>query len=123
MKQKIIILMMITFMFITFGLNNISADSTVGNGFDYGNVPSSEKVPDNVKTTLDKIWGSVSLILKIAAVGGVIFAGVRYMFAYADQKADLKKSLAPLVIGIIIVFGATTLVDFIVGVFTKATNT
>lgn len=122
MKRKIVILMMLIFMLLTFGLNTINADSTVGNEFDYGNIQSG-KVPDNVKTTLDKIWGSASLILKIAAVGGVIFAGISYMYASADQKADLKKSLVPLVIGIIIVFGATTLIDFIVGIFITATGT
>ena len=66
---------------------------------------------------LYKIWGVILVVLQIASVAGVIFAGVRYMFASADAKADLKKSMIHLVIGMIIVFGASTVVGFITGTF------
>lgn len=66
---------------------------------------------------LYKIWGVILVVLQVASIAGVIFAGVRYMFASADAKADLKKSMIHLVIGMIIVFGASTVVGFITGTF------
>lgn len=67
----------------------------------------------SIDTVKNKIWGSAKLILQVAAVSAVLFAGVRYMMASADQKADIKKSMVPLVIGAIIVFGTTILIEFV----------
>lgn len=64
------------------------------------------------------IWGTVITIVQILAVAAVVFAGLRYMFASADQKADIKKSMGILVIGAVLVFGATLILNFI----TTATN-
>lgn len=76
---------------------------------------SSTNIP-TVSNTANKIWGTVTLILQIAAVAAVVFAGVRYMFASADTKADIKKQMVILVIGAVLVFGATTVINFIVTV-------
>ena len=44
------------------------------------------------------------------------FAGIRYMFASSDKKADLKKGLGYLTIGSIIVFGAVTIIQAVASV-------
>lgn len=59
------------------------------------------------------IWSTVSTIVQILAIAAVVFAGLRYMFASADQKADIKKSMGVLAIGAILVFGATFVIQFI----------
>lgn len=64
-------------------------------------------------TAINNLWAVISTILKIAAVAAIIFAGVRYMFASADSKADIKKSMLVLVVGAILVFGASFVVDLI----------
>lgn len=53
------------------------------------------------------IWATIANIVQILSIAAVVFAGVRYMFASADQKADIKKSMGVLAIGGILVFGAT----------------
>ncbi len=65
-------------------------------------------------TTVKKVWNSIALILQILAIAAVVFAGVRYMFSSADAKADIKKSMGILAVGAILVFGATTIINFIV---------
>ena len=80
------------------------------------NLGSSSTNIKTVNDTANKIWGTVTLILQIAAVAAVVFAGVRYMFASADTKADIKKQMIILVIGAVLVFGATTVINFIVTV-------
>jgi len=80
------------------------------------NIGTSNTSIGTVNATANKIWGTVTLILQIAAVAAVVFAGVRYMFASADTKADIKKQMVILVIGAVLVFGATTVINFIVTV-------
>lgn len=58
----------------------------------------------------------MGLIRNIAIVAGVIVLmviGVKYIMGSAAEKAEYKKSLIPLVVGILIVIFATTLVSFI----------
>ena len=59
------------------------------------------------------VWATVITIVQILAVAAVVFAGLRYMFASADQKADIKKSMGVLAIGAVLVFGATVVLQFI----------
>ena len=66
-----------------------------------------------IDSTVGHVWKTISTILQIAAVGAIIFAGVRYMFASADTKADIKQQLVILVVGAVLVFGATTVINFI----------
>lgn len=73
---------------------------------------------DKFNNALYRIWGAVLVVLQIASVAGVIFVGLKYMFASSDVKADLKKNMINLVIGMIIVFGASTVVGFVTGTFT-----
>lgn len=73
-------------------------------------------------TAVSKAWNTVRLILQILAVAAVVVAGVRYMFASADQKADIKKSMGILAIGAALVFGATLIIDFIVKITGQITN-
>ena len=71
---------------------------------------------------VSKAWNTIRLILQIAAIAAVVFAGVRYMFASADQKADIKKSMGILAIGAALVFGATFIIDFIVTLTEQVTT-
>ncbi len=67
-----------------------------------------------IKTATGKVWATVITIVQILAVASVVFAGIRYMVASADQKADIKRSLGTLAIGAALVFGATTIIKFVV---------
>ena len=67
-----------------------------------------------VDNAVQKVWKTVTTIVQILAFAAVIFAGLRYMFASADQKADIKKGLGMLTIGAILVFAAATVVQFVV---------
>ncbi len=79
------------------------------------NFPTASGSIGKVDTSVKKIWGTVMTIVQILAFAAVVFAGLRYMFAAADQKADIKKGLGMLTIGAILVFAASTVVKFVVG--------
>lgn len=66
-----------------------------------------------VENLVGGVWATVITVVQILAVAAVVFAGLRYMFASADQKADIKKSMGVLAIGAVLVFGATLLIRLI----------
>lgn len=71
---------------------------------------------DGVKTINDavsKIWSTVLTVLQILAIAAIVYAGVKYMFAAAEDKAEIKQGLIGLAVGAILVFGASTIVQFI----------
>ena len=68
----------------------------------------------NVNNAVNSIWSTVLTVLQILAIAAVVFAGVKYMFAAADQKAEIKNGMIGLVVGAILVFAASTIVQFII---------
>ncbi len=69
-------------------------------------------------------WSSVSgyimwivnTIVRYASFGGILFMGLKYMFASADGRSRMKTSMGGLVIGIAFVFLASTVVDYIISI-------
>lgn len=100
-------------------LTNVSG---FGNGFNSNVIPSGLPVQE-IKSPIQRIWGTLSLILKMCAVGGIILTGIRYMFVSSDVKADMKKTLPYLITGIVIVFAGTYIIDFVVEIFKNTTGT
>lgn len=68
----------------------------------------------NTIKTVNKVWGIILTVLQVAAIAAVVFAGVRYMFASADSKADIKKQMIWLAVGAILVFGASTVIHLLI---------
>lgn len=83
----------------------------------FGNFTSNMDVKadtsGNTVKSIGAVWGIILTVLQVAAIAAVVFAGVRYMFASADSKADIKKQMIWLVIGAILVFGASTVIQLI----------
>lgn len=79
---------------------------------DFDNINDGTASTQVSKLTND-VWASVVVVVRVLAVAAVVFAGLRYMFASADQKADIKKSMGILAIGAVLVFGATFVLELI----------
>lgn len=87
-------------------------------GLVYADIPSE---PDSQAVTgtnkaievTQKIWGTVKVIVQIAAVAAVVITGVRYMLASADGKADIKNQTIILIVGAVLVFGAVEIAQFV----------
>lgn len=110
---RVLPVLMVLMVMFTIAGNFVLANepiSTDFNGMTGGN--GSAKLNNTAKN----IWASVTLILQILAVAAIVFAGVRYMFASADAKADIKKQMIILVLGAVLVFAASTIINIIVNV-------
>lgn len=66
-----------------------------------------------IKTMVAKI---IKWIRNVAVIAGVLILtvlGFKYMLGSAEEKADYKKSLIPLVVGIVVVMGASQIMAMI----------
>lgn len=59
------------------------------------------------------VYNTIMYIINFAAVGGIIYIGIRYMMAGADGKAEMKLKGIPIIMGIIMVYGTVNLINFI----------
>lgn len=94
-----------------------------GNGFDPSVVPgeTSNQGLNNVNNAFGKVFNTVILILQVLSVGGIIFAGVKLMLTTnSADRADMLQSMKFLIIGMVIVFGASSIIKFVVNVATEA---
>ncbi|MBR6613705.1 MAG: hypothetical protein IKK84_02950 [Clostridia bacterium] len=76
--------------------------------------PSGSSASSTLTGVVGKTWNTVSTVVQVIAVAAVVFAGVRYMYASAERRADIKKGLSYLAIGAVFVFAAATVARFIV---------
>ncbi len=76
----------------------------------------------NVDTSsISKTAGKIiSMIRNIAIIAGVliiVILGFKYMMGSVEEKADYKKSFIPLIVGIVIIMGATSIAAFLFNLF------
>lgn len=75
--------------------------------------PAAGNAITGITGKVNDIWATIAAIIQIAAIAAIILAGVRYMFASADTKADIKGQTIILVVGAVLVFAAVPLAQFI----------
>ncbi len=88
-------------------------------GSDYDPFNPGGSLP-KVTGVVDNVWGTVLTVLQVLAVAAIVFAGVKYMFAGAEGKAEFKTGLIGIVVGAILVFGASVVVKLIMGAAEQA---
>lgn len=104
-----ILLLVVTVLSFT----NISFADSLSSIFNADNVPAPSGGVSTIDNSVNKIWGSVVLILQVLSVTAFISAGVRYMFSSADTRANIKVQMMWLIIGSLFVFASSTIVGFI----------
>lgn len=121
MKKNILkiipIFLMITLIFTSYVYCDTYNPSLITG--DNPNVEATNQM-NNAKKVMSKIVGTIMFVFQITAVGGVVYAGVRYMYAGAEAKSQLKKSLSRLAIGCAILFSASTITNLIIKSFNDA---
>ena len=75
---------------------------------------NEDMVNEQIKNKMGYVWATIATVVQVAAVACVVFAGLRYMFASADQKADIKQGMIYLGLGAVLVFGAVLVVRLVV---------
>ncbi len=68
---------------------------------------------DSYKAPIAIIFDTATKIANFVAIGAVIYIGIRYIFAGASGKADLKAHSGQFIIGVIMAFCAIGLLNYI----------
>lgn len=84
--------------------------------------PSQGTAISGITGLANDIWATIATIVQILAIAAIVIAGVRYMFASADTKADIKGQTVILVVGAVLVFAAVPLAQFIQKIARDALN-
>lgn len=102
-KESLVTLLVACIFF--FGWQYIRDIILIGNG-------TQLFISDPTDTTYENIFARllsvVTMIIKVAAIAGVIYVGVRYIFSGANGKAELKDKSGYFIIGIILTFCSVT---------------
>lgn len=116
--NKMIILVTISIVMSLSFIPNIYATNSdkLGTGFDKS-LLTTATVDKKIENVTIRMTSTILTILQMAAVAGIVVCGVRYMLTSSEQKADIKKSMIYLVIGCVIVFATSTVVQFVIASF------
>ena len=75
---------------------------------------------NDYKTAIDKAAPVIKALLNIGIIVGTVgiaFLGLRYMIGSASEKAEYKETLLPFFIGAIFMFGVSSILRIIAGIF------
>lgn len=123
-KSKKILLAIIPVVLVLLVVStNVFAVSDMFNMDSLNNAVSGGSASINATNAVQGVWKTVLLILQILAVAAIVIAGVRYMFASADTKAGIKKQTITLVVGAVLVFGASGIITMITSISNDLTST
>ena len=104
-------------------VQTVSAD--LGNGLDNGLLntltQNNSGITSQFEGTLNNVFGTIFLVLKVLGVAGIVITGVRYMYASGNDRGQIKQSLIYIAIGTIFIFGAELVVNLISGAWTNIT--
>lgn len=107
---KIIMIIMTIVTILSIFSNNVFAL------IDVKDIPVDDTVVGKESELLVMAGKVMGIIRNIAVIAGVIVLmviGVKFIMGSAEEKAEYKKSLVPLVVGIVVVMAATAIVAFL----------
>ena len=107
-------LLMVIILVVTCAGNVFADGDAVENGTDLigqieDKISITEADPGNLVTLAGKIIGLIQLASAVAAVVLVAVFGFKFIMGSANEKADYQKSFIPLIVGVVVVFSATTI--------------
>ena len=69
-----------------------------------------------------KIIGTIQVLGIIIAIVVLLGLGIKYMVGSAEEKAEYKKTMMPYVVGALLIFAASTIVNILYGVISGAAS-
>lgn len=109
-------LLMVMFVVATFSqvaLASSAADIASGITVDTSKVDAS-----SLQTMAGRILGLVQIASAVAAVVLIAVFGFKFIMGSANEKADYQKSFIPLIVGIVVVFAASSIAKLLFSTFT-----
>ena len=71
---------------------------------------------DGIKSIAGRVLGLLQIASAILAVILIAYLGFKMVLGSANEKADVQKQFIPLIIGVTIVFAATSIANLLLGI-------
>lgn len=113
-KNKFIISVLTISLVLIFPLTINAAQINPENYYSSG--PNSEDVKQMYNFG-GSVAGAIQIAGTIVSAGALIIIGIRYVLASAEEKAEYKERMLPYVIGAVLLFGASNIVNIAYKVF------
>ena len=120
LTKVMIILLIASCIFMCLPQNMVFADrndvsAVVGNIG--GDTNTASQFTGDLSETINKVIGFLQIASGFAAIIALVMLGFKYLTeGTADTKKDTIKAFWPILVGFILVFGAATIVKFIIGI-------
>lgn len=114
---KVLTVILLVVMMITISTSVLAANANMINPGELENKVDYGSNNEGLMDTAGKVMGAIRNISIIAAVIILMVIGVKFMLGSTEEKAEYKKSLVPLIVGIVLVVAATSIASFIFGFF------
>lgn len=106
MKNKLIRILIIIFSILL--LANVSLASQLPQA-----TPPDQKISDTISNTTNAILSTVQLVGTVVAVIMIMVIAIKYFSAAPGEKAELKKKLVVYIVGAVILFAATGIIQIV----------
>lgn len=119
----LVIMLVMSFGNIAFasGSGDSKSGGDIGTVIDQINTSANEKINDDsgVANLGGQIVGIIQVVGIVVAVVILLVLGIKYMTGSAQEKAEYKKTMIPYIIGAILIFAASTVVNVIFNLATS----
>ena len=75
--------------------------------------PDTASAQGKLGNTPNRILGIIQVVGTVIAVGVLMVLGIKYMMGSAQEKAEYKKTFIPYIVGALLLFGASGILDII----------
>ena len=110
LNKKAIVAVILAILTIAFCVTPVFAAKNI-NGVTIN--PNTSGVKQEVRDAGNKVLGYIQVVGTFIAVGVLMYLGIKYMTASANEKADVKKSIIPYIIGCVVLLAAVNIVPLV----------
>ena len=124
MKKKIVkiisIMLIIMILFSIFQTTFAASGKGLVNAFKGLNGVSTTEGEKLAKDIVGTVLSAIRIVAVGIAIIMITYLGIQYMSAAPSEKANIKNKMVAFVVGAIVVFGATKILEILKGFFTLA---
>lgn len=103
-------------MLVVFSVSTFSYADTPGQVISGINANMNGIETEGMKSIAGRVLGLLQIVSAILAVILIAYLGFKMVLGSANEKADVQKQFIPLIIGVTIVFAATSIANLLLGI-------
>lgn len=107
----VLMAMLVVFSVSTFSYADSAKDVVTGINANMTGIDSK-----GMKSIAGRVLGLLQIVSAILAVILIAYLGFKMVLGSANEKADVQKQFIPLIIGVTIVFAATSIANLLLGI-------